>query len=218
MGTERWDIKRLEELTKKGEGLLLEFKKKANFPEKIAKEIVAFANTYGGILLLGVDDDGTVSGTRDIEGEVFVMEQTIEKLIWPKLSYTLQIIKLNEKKGVAVFEIEKSQKSPLQLRDNSEAKGAKVYVRAGERSLQASKEMREILKRRMKAKDTQFTFGEKERKLMELLENNRSITLTEFAKSANLSKFIASRTLVKLVLANVLEIQPEEGQDFYSRK
>ncbi|KYG83890.1 AlbA family DNA-binding domain-containing protein [Roseivirga echinicomitans] len=215
---ENWSIRRLNVLTKNGEGIHLEFKKKANFPEKIAKELVAFANTQGGVLLLGVDDDGTISGTRNIEGEVFVLEQTIENLIWPKLNYDLQIIKLNEKKGIAVFEIQKGEKLPLQLKENIDAKSGKAYVRAGDQSLQATKEMREILKRRVKAKDTQFTFGEKERALMELLENNQTVTLIEYAKAANLSKFIASRTLIKLVLANVLEIEPEEREDLYFRK
>jgi len=215
---ENWSIRRLNELTKNGEGIHLEFKKKANFPDKIAKELVAFANTQGGILLLGVDDDGTISGTRNIEGEVFVMEQAIGNLIWPKLDYALKVIKLNEKKGIAVFEIQKGQKLPLQLKDNTDTKSGKAYVRAGDQSLQATKEMCEILRRRVKAKDTQFTFGEKERALMELLENNQTVTLMEYAKAAKLSKFMASRTLIKLVLANVLDLQPAEGQDLYFRK
>ena len=212
------DIQHLKKLCSQGEGLYLEFKKKANFPEKIAKEMVAFANTQGGLLLLGVDDDGNVSGTRDIAGEVFVMEQTIEKLIWPKLEYSLQILKINEKKGVAVFDIAKGHKLPLQLKETSHDKAGKAYVRSGDQSLQASKEMCEILKRRAKEKDTQFTFGDKERKLMELLDENNSITLSDYAKSAKLSKFMASRTLIKLVLANVLDIRPQEGEDLYFRK
>tara|TARA_R110001599_G_scaffold100004_5_gene256134 strand:+ start:21079 stop:21735 length:657 start_codon:yes stop_codon:yes gene_type:complete len=218
MAKESWSLRRLNELAKKGEGLYLEFKKKANFPDKIAKELVAFANTQGGVLLLGVDDDGTISGTRNIEGEVFVLEQAIENLIWPKLDYRFQIIKLSEKKGVAVFEIQKGQKLPLQLRANPDIKTGKAYVRVGDQSLQATKEMCEILRRRVKAKDTQFTFGEKERALMELLEHNQTVTLMEYAEAVSLSKFIASRTLIKLVLANVLDIQPEEGQDLYFRK
>jgi len=212
------DIQHVKKLCSQGEGLHLEFKKKANFPEKIAKEMVAFANTQGGLLLLGVDDDGTVSGTRDIEGEAFVMEQTIEKLIWPKLDYSLQILKINEKKGVAVFDIAKGQRLPLQLKENSHTKTGKAYVRAGDQSLQASKEMREILRRRVKAKDTQFTYGDKERKLMELLDEQHEVTLREYANAAKLSRFIASRTLIKLVLANVLDIRPQEGEDIYFRK
>jgi len=212
------DLLQLKKLTAQGEGLHLEFKKKANFPEKIAKELVAFANTDGGLLLLGVDDDGTVSGTRDIEGEVFVMEETIEKLIKPRLTYQTQVIKINDKKGLAIFEIPKSEKRPLYLRNTPETKEGKAYVRNGHQSLQASKEMREILRRRCREKDIQFTFGEKEQMLMKLLDERQYTTLLDFSKAAKISKFVASRTLIRLVLANVLEILPKEGEDHYRRK
>jgi predicted HTH transcriptional regulator len=212
------DLLQLKKLTAQGEGLHLEFKKKANFPEKIAKELVAFANTDGGLLLLGVDDDGTVSGTRDIEGEVFVMEETIEKLIKPRLMYQAQVIKINDKKGLAIFEIPKSEKRPLYLRNAPQTKEGKAYVRNGDQSLQASKEMCEILRRRCRKKDIQFTFGEKEQMLMKLLDERQYITLLDFSKAAKISKFVASRTLIQLVLANVLDILPKEGEDHYRRK
>jgi predicted HTH transcriptional regulator len=212
------DLLQLKKLTAQGEGLHLEFKKKANFPEKIAKELVAFANTDGGLLLLGVDDDGTVSGTRDIEGEVFVMEETIEKLIKPRLMYQAQVIKINDKKGLAIFEIPKSEKRPLYLRNAPQTKEGKAYVRNGDQSLQASKEMCEILRRRCRKKDIQFTFGEKEQMLMKLLDERQYTTLLDFSKAAKISKFVASRTLIQLVLANVLDILPKEGEDHYRRK
>jgi predicted HTH transcriptional regulator len=212
------DLLQIKKLTAQGEGLHLEFKKKANFPEKIAKELVAFANTDGGLLLLGVDDDGTVSGTRDIEGEVFVMEETIEKLIKPRLTYQAQVIKINDKKGLAIFEIPKSEKRPLYLRNAPQTKEGKAYVRNGDQSLQASKEMCEILRRRCRKKDIQFTFGEKEQMLMKLLDERQYTTLLDFSKAAKISKFVASRTLIRLVLANVLDILPKEGEDHYRRK
>ena len=95
----KMDIKQITSLAAVGEGPFLEFKKKANHPDKIIKELVAFANAKGGKLLLGVDDDGTVSGTRNIEGEVFVLEEAIQSHIRPSLSYEVEIKKLSEKKG-----------------------------------------------------------------------------------------------------------------------
>jgi predicted HTH transcriptional regulator len=92
-------------LASKGEGLKIEFKKKAAHPEKIVREVIALANTSGGNLLIGVDDDGTVSGQRFIEEEIFVMEKAIQELIFPALEYEVSSIKLSEKKGVAVFKI-----------------------------------------------------------------------------------------------------------------
>ena len=211
----------LQELRKKveyGEGQTLEFKKKANYPEKIVKELVAFANSEGGHLLLGVDDDGRLSGTREIEGEVFILEKAIQELIRPKLTYQVTIHPLNEKKGIAVFEVPESTRKPHFVRENSQTRKGQAFVRSGHESVQASREMREILQRRLKNRDIQFTYGEKEKCLLEFLDKNKSISLEEFSSLVKISKFKASRTLIRLVLANVLDIIPSAKGDFYILK
>lgn len=50
---------------KDGEDQYREFKRLINNPESVAGEIVAFANTQGGRLYIGVDDDGTIIGCPD---------------------------------------------------------------------------------------------------------------------------------------------------------
>jgi len=45
-----------------GEGLTLEFK--ARYTPRIDEDIIAFANARGGTLLLGVRDDGNITGER----------------------------------------------------------------------------------------------------------------------------------------------------------
>ena len=55
-------FRELSQLVTLGEGQHLEFKKRVPAPERITKEVIAFANTGGGRLLLGIDDDGTVLG------------------------------------------------------------------------------------------------------------------------------------------------------------
>ena len=52
------------------------------------------------------------SGQRFIEEEVFVMERAISEFIKPKLDYQLHILKLNQKKGVAVFSVNRSENRP----------------------------------------------------------------------------------------------------------
>ncbi|MFM8913049.1 MAG: helix-turn-helix domain-containing protein, partial [Flammeovirgaceae bacterium] len=54
----------LKKLVFEGEGLQLEFKRKASYPEKIVRDLIAFANTEGGTLLVGVDDDKTIPGVK----------------------------------------------------------------------------------------------------------------------------------------------------------
>lgn len=212
------NLRELRSLAGHGEGQHLEFKKKANYPEKIMKELVAFANSEGGKLLLGVDDDGTANGVRSIEGELFLIEDAIEKLIRPKLEYKSEIIKVNEKKGIAIIEIAPFQGKLFYVRDEPGKKQGTAYVRRNDESLQASKEMREIIERRYKKKDMQFSYDENVSIALNFCEDHGHITLSDFVREANISKFIAGRVLIRLVLANVLDIEPLPIEDRYLLK
>jgi ATP-dependent DNA helicase RecG len=62
-------VDNLEAVLKSGESSFVEFKDERVHPDSLAREMAAFANTEGGAILLGVGDDGSVSGlTRpDVE-------------------------------------------------------------------------------------------------------------------------------------------------------
>lgn len=60
----------LHEMIRNGENSLVEFKNEAIEAHRVARELVGFLNSFGGTLLLGVEDDGTISGvTRPDIGE-----------------------------------------------------------------------------------------------------------------------------------------------------
>lgn len=205
----------ISKLALQGEGLHVEFKKKAAHPEKIVREIVAMANTDGGFLLIGVDDDGTVSGQRYIEEEVFVMDKAINELIFPPITTERHVFALNAKKGIAVYQIKKSNERPHFILENDKRK---AFVRVKDKSIQASREMWEILKREKRQEGVVFQYGRKEEILVKALENQPTITLKEYMQLAKLPVYVASRTLVKLVLANVLQVIPQESEDIFVRK
>ncbi len=208
-------LQEVKPLAAKGEGLRIEFKKKAAYPEKIVRGIIALANTEGGDLLIGVDDDGTVSGQRFIEEEIFVMEKAIRELIFPALNFQVFTIKLTEKKGVAVFRIPLSPDRPHYLKSGDKKQS---FIRVADRSVQASREVWEVLKKSRTPKDTVFTYGRKEEILMKALGEKGKITMKEYSKLAGIPFFLASKTLVRLVSANVLIIHPQETEDFFTLK
>jgi len=57
----------------RGEGFEIEFKEGLN-PEKIARALSAFANTKGGYVLFGVDDDGSIIGVESEKSEVDLIQ------------------------------------------------------------------------------------------------------------------------------------------------
>lgn len=208
----RMDIRQLKNIARDGESQHVEFKKKVNFPDKIIKEVVAFANTDGGWLLLGVDDNGYFSGLKFPEEEKDILSQAIYENCRPQVKFKTHTIPLNQKKAIVAYEIPSSRKKPHRVR----AEGRSFcYVRIKDRSVKASREMQEIIRRQRHPKDMNVQYGEKEQILMEYLYEHENITLAQYQRIASLSKKQASKTLVHLVLANILDIIPEEKGDLY---
>jgi hypothetical protein len=76
----------LHRLIQQGESQTVEFKSSVPPPEAIARNLVAFANSDGGILLLGVGDDGRILGLTDEQvGEAIALLHRVVKslLSWP---------------------------------------------------------------------------------------------------------------------------------------
>lgn len=210
------DLQQLKMLVRKGEGATLEFKLKSNHPEKIVREVVAFANSQGGLLLIGVGDDKSIPGLKFVEEDEYILEKAIQKYCFPPIPYGIKRVPVTDERDVLVFDVMKSSHGPHFVIQDFENNTGKVYVRVDDKSVQASKEMREVLKGVAKKRSIRFQYGDKERILMQYLSDHPRITVDEFTKAANIPRNIASRTLVLLVLANVIRIQPHEGYDFFA--
>jgi predicted HTH transcriptional regulator len=206
-------VQELKKLVSKGEGSSLEFKRKASYPEKIIREMIAFANTKGGTLLVGISDDGSIPGLKYPEDESHVILEALKR-VRPGIVFTETLIALGDSKTVLCYEIPESKKKPHYILGDNQTKES--FVRVEDRSIQASREVREIIKRKQRHKDIRFRYGEHEQILMKYLELNKTITLKEFIKESGLKRFYASNKLILLVLANVLRIIPHEKGDLYT--
>jgi predicted HTH transcriptional regulator len=213
---ERPELKDLRQLVRQGEGQQLEFKLKSNHPDKIMKEVVAFANSEGGKLLIGVADNKELIGLKYPDEDEYIISKSIEKFIFPEVNYKLQKIRLDNEKEILIYDILASENKPHCLDLKGIPDERKIFVRSADKSIQASKEVKEILKGYKKDKGYKFAYGEKENLLMKYLDSNKEITVTKFSEIAEIPKKIASRTLVLLVLAGVLKVNPSEIEDTFS--
>lgn len=207
-------LQELKRLVARGEGLTLEFKRKVAFPEKIAKEFVALANAKGGIVLIGVDDDGTVYGVKHAEGDAHALQEAL-KACRPKVLFQETFIPISDSKLVIRYDIPESEIKPHQLKETD---GTHAYVRVHDKCMKASKQMLEVLRRSRKKTGVQFTFGDQEKLLMQYLEVHRTITFKECSQLLKINSWKTSRKLVLLVLADVLQLIPTEKGDVYLRK
>lgn len=205
------DVKRLIE---EGEGFELEFKRKVSSPLKIAKTLSSFANTRGGTVLFGVDDDGSIVGVESEKSELDLIRESAEILCEPPIPYAIRIVPFN-RKDVIVVEVEESDDKPHYVTDESDERN--VFIRVNDNTVVASKEVVKVLRdERPEKGPLMLTIGENEKRLFSHLESHPRITVSEFAELINVSHRRASRTLTTLVRAGVIRIHTHERTDYFT--
>lgn len=208
----------LREIITAGESTTVEFKRKFTSGEKIAKEISAFANTKGGLLIIGVDDDKKIAGVRSEKEEIAQVEHACTFFIEPMLEPAIEIVEIDFKDVIVVYIRESDQKPHSVIASPDEPiHERKVYIRQGEESVVASREMVRILRgQRLDAEPVRLSIGDKERRLFQYLESNKRATIKDFAHLVNISDRRAAQLLVRLVRAGVLNIHTNEDKDYYT--
>ena len=127
----------LLELVANGENSGVEFKRDDLRPEQLAKEAVALANFQGGCILLGVDDDGTISGIQRNDLERWVMDTVFGRFIHPQIIPFYEEIQVSKQHRVAAISISQGITKPYVVRHNNRED---IYIRSGSTSRLATRE------------------------------------------------------------------------------
>jgi ATP-dependent DNA helicase RecG len=127
----------LLELIANGESSGVEFKRADVRAEQLAKEIVALANFQGGKVLLGVEDDGNISGLTRPDTEEWVMDTVFGRHVHPLLLPFYEEVALDDGRRVAVITIQAGITKPYVLRHKDRED---IYIRVGSISRLASRE------------------------------------------------------------------------------
>ena len=101
----------LDKLIAQGEHERQDFKYKVMDAAKLAKSVSAFANTKGGRLLIGIRDDGVISGVTS-EEEIFMMQMASEKYCVPAVQIHFQTIYVKGK-TVVICEVPMADDKPV---------------------------------------------------------------------------------------------------------
>jgi predicted HTH transcriptional regulator len=210
-------LRELEQLVSLGEGISLEFKRRVPRPERIAKEIVALANTNGGRIVLGVSDDGTIEGFENISEQEFLLREATKAHCSPPVDYDTERVVVADRRDVIVVTVPESPSKPHVLVPDRAADGAgPTYVRVEDRSVEASDETIEHLKTQRSEDGVTFEFGETESLLMRYLDDYGRITVPQLAQLADISPERASQTLLRLTRADLLHLHSAEEGDYFT--
>ncbi|WP_221391828.1 helix-turn-helix domain-containing protein [Dyadobacter sp. NIV53] len=195
------------QLIKQGEGLAIEFKKTIDSPYKIAKTITSFANTSGGVLLIGVDDAGLISGIYSELEELQKLEKAAGQLIEEPVLLHLNTEIIDNKKILRVEIIESAGKPHYAINEKNERI---IYIRVKDKSVPIPK----LLIAGEGDFDTEKLLATRHVKsLITYLKSTDSVTARAFARIINISEKRAERMLNELAARQILlklsKVKPE---------
>lgn len=144
---------------------------KRQFTDEIKKEVVGFANTAGGIIYVGVNDDGSICGVEDEDKEMLRLSSSIRQSIKPDISpfvaFTSEII---EDKTVIKITVQRGNARPYYIASKG-IRSAGVYIRIGSETVQASEKA--IFKMTQEASGERFE---------QMRSVNQRLTFVEFTR------------------------------------
>ncbi len=204
----------IKKLIESGESQQLDFKFEISNARKIARTFSAFANTMGGKLLIGVKDNGRISGVRSDE-EAYMAESGAHIFCRPSVTYNLKKWVV-EGKTVLEVDVPMSKNRPHFARDDDDQWVA--YVRVGDQNIKANQVLINVWKRKGMQKGILLNYGREEKALLAYLSENENITLSKFTRLARINRAHAERLLINLILMQVVEMEITERAVFYKLK
>jgi len=128
------NLMELKQRIARGEDLHTEFKEWPVHPDDLAAAVVAFANTDGGQLILGVADDRTVKGVEDVDEVTRQVDNVATNSCEPPITVIQEVLEAENQKKVLVVNIPKGDQRPYRTN-----RGV-FYVRTASGRRQASRE------------------------------------------------------------------------------
>lgn len=203
----------IKRLILQGENDRVDFKKTISSSSKIAKTLVAFSNAKGGSLLIGVADNGNITGIKEEEEEKYMILKAAREFCKPIIEPSFREIFVDEKL-VLVADIRESENKPHFALDEQNKWWA--YIRIDDKSVLASKVVLEVLKQTSKKDGVLISYSDSEKKLLAFLDANGKITLKQFSKLLRCSHKKAQKILVNLIVTNVIKSNGLDNEEYFT--
>lgn len=203
--------KYIRNLIDQGEHQQLDFKFEIADSRKIARTLVAFANTDGGKILVGVKDNGVIAGIRSDE-EFYMVEAAASMFSKPEVTFSTKEWDIDGKMVLEVS-IPKSDMRPHQApyKDNL----WRAYVRVDDQNILANRILLKVWAKEKNKSSVTIRYREQEKILMDYLKQNGKITFSHFCRIGNVRKNQAETILVNFIVLNIIDMIITEKQVYY---
>ena len=218
----RVDDKRyIQRLISEGEHQQQDFKYKVEDAVKLAKSVSAFANTDGGRLLIGVRDDGHMSGVRD-EEEIYMMHQAAYRYCRPQASIKFDTYHVmpqettgggRKMRTIVVATVPPSDRRPVCAIGNDGRQRA--YIRIADENIVASPVHLAIWREAQNPQGAMMTYTDMVRKLMDSLQGQR-LTLNQVVRRSAIPRHKVVTLLARLIRFHIAQWEYDDQQFLFS--
>jgi hypothetical protein len=204
----------IHNLILQGENQHLDFKFEISDAKKIARTFAAFANTGGGTLLIGVKDNGNISGIRTDE-EAYMAESAAVLYCKPPVNFKIVPHTINDKRILEVIIPDSPEKPHLAPWKENQWK---AFVRVGDQNFIASIVLTEVWKLKFRKNKLLVRYNDFEERLFSLLKTNSEITLNDYIKSCKIKPYLAVKILANLISIGIIEMRITESETYFLLK
>jgi len=197
-------------LISEGEHQQQDFKYRVSDARKLAKSVSAFANTDGGRLLIGVRDDGNMSGVRS-EEEIYMMHQAAYRYCRPEASIKFDTYHVapNRPEGggrglrtIVVATVPPSERRPVYAID--EEGRSRAYIRIADQNILASPVHLAMWRESQNQQGAMMTYTDAVRTILQVLQTE-PLPLNLIVRRSRLQRREVITLLARLIRFRVVQ-------------
>ena len=202
----------LQTLISQGEHQQQDFKYRVSDALKLAKSVSAFANTDGGRLLIGVRNDGNMSGVRS-EEEIYMMHQAAYRYCRPEASIKFDTYHVDGR-TIVIATVPPSDRRPICAINEEGA--ARAYIRIADENIVASPVHLAIWRESQNAQGVMMTYTDSVRTILDVLQEQR-LSINLIVRRSRIPRHKVITLLARLIRFRVVKWEYSNQQFLFSQ-
>ena len=205
------DSEQLLEWISEGEHQCQDFKYRVSDAAKLARSVSAFANTDGGRLLIGVRDDGVISGVRSDE-EIYMMHSAAMRYCRPAASIQFDTLRVHGKTVVVTVPV--AHRKPVTA--PTEDGDYRAFVRVKDENVVASPVHLRLWHDEQSVAGVMLSYSDEESVFLRSMEEGGPLSLNSLVRRSAMGRYRIISLLARLIRFGVVRCEWKDNGWIYS--